>query len=152
MRNLKCKPRNLSPTFSSCGGGCRGCCWWWYQRLVPSARSIWKFELNLNCQSPLKYTNALSFYSSKMTLDCPNHFGRVPIVLVGSKSFWSGPKHFGQGQIRLFWANFYNLDLTKMIWTQPKQIRPVQNYWYSTKMIWTVQNHFGPIEGQGRKL
>ena len=40
-----------------------------------------------------------------------------------------------------------------MIWTQPKQIAPVQNNWHSTKMVWTVQNHFGPIEGQGiRKL
>ena len=64
--------------------------------------------------------NALSFYSSKMILDRPNHFGRVPIVLVRSKSFWLGPKHFGQGQIRLFWANFYNLDLTKTNWTRPK--------------------------------
>ena len=94
---------------------------------------------------------ALSFYSSKMILDWPNHFGRVPIVLVRSKSFWSVPKHFGQGQIRLFWANFYNLDLIKMIWTRPKQIGPVQNYWYSTKMVWTVQSPFGPIEGQGIK-
>ena len=38
-----------------------------------------------------------------------------------------------------------------MIWTRPKQIGPVQNYWYSTKMVWTVQNRFGPIEGQGIK-
>ena len=36
-----------------------------------------------------------------------------------------------------------------MIWTQPKQIGPVQNDWYSSKMICTVQNHFVPIEGQG---
>ena len=36
-----------------------------------------------------------------------------------------------------------------MIWTRPKQIKPVKNNWYSTKIIWTVQNHFGPIEGQG---
>ena len=52
----------------------------------------------------------------------PNHFCLVPIVLVMSKSFCLCPKHFGQGQIRLFLANFYNFDLTKMIWTQPKQI------------------------------
>ena len=25
----------------------------------------------------------------------PNDFGRVPIVLDGSNSFWSGPNHFG---------------------------------------------------------
>ena len=79
----------------------------------------------------------------------PNHFGQVPIILVGSKLFWSGPKHFGQGQIRLFWANFYSLDLSKMIWTGLKQIGPVQNDCYSTKMIWTVQNYVGLIEGQG---
>ena len=79
----------------------------------------------------------------------PNHFGQVPIILVGSKLFWSGPKHFGQGQIRLFWDNFCNIDLTKMIWTQSKQIGHVQNDWCSTKMIWTVQNHFGPMEGHG---
>ena len=42
---------------------------------------------------------------------------RVQIVLVGSKSFWSGPNNFGHVQIRLFWTNFYNLDLSKMIWT-----------------------------------
>ena len=35
--------------------------------------------------------------------------------------------------------------MSKIIWTLPKQIRPVQNDWYSTKMILTVQNHFGPI-------
>ena len=64
-----------------------------------------------------------------MILDCSNWFGQVQIVLVRSKSFWSGPNHFGKVQIRLFWINFYNLDLCKMIRTRPK---------------W-----FGPIEGQG---
>ena len=28
---------------------------------------------------------------------------------------WSGPNHFGQVQIRLFWTNFYNLYLSKTI-------------------------------------
>ena len=32
-------------------------------------------------------------------LDRPNHFGRVPIVLDKSNSFWTGPIHFGQVQI-----------------------------------------------------
>ena len=81
-----------------------------------------------------------------MILDRPNCFGRIQIVLVGSKLYY-----FGQVQIRLFWTNFYNLDLSEMISTRPKQIEPVQNNWYSTKMIWMVQNHFGPIEGQGIK-
>ena len=67
-----------------------------------------------------------------------------------SKSFWLGQNHFGQVYIRLLWTNFY--DLSKMIWTRPKQIGPVQNDWYSTKMIWSVQNHCGPIEGQGISL
>ena len=38
-----------------------------------------------------------------------------------------------------------------MIWTQPKQIRPVQNNWNSAKIVWTVQNHFKCIEEQGIK-
>ena len=94
----------------------------------------------------------MSFYRSKMILDCPNCFGKVQIVLVRSKLFWSGPNHFGQFQIRLFWTSFYNLNLSKMISKLPKQIGPVQNDLYSTKMIWTVQNHFGPIEGQSRNF
>ena len=73
----------------------------------------------------------------------------MPCHTIGPKLFWTGTNCFGQVQIRLFWANFYNLDLSKMIWTRPKQIRHVQNEWYSTKMIWTVINHFGPIEEQG---
>ena len=73
--------------------------------------------------------NALSLYWSKMILDHPNCFCR--------------------GIIRLFWTNFYNLDLCKMIWTRIKQIGAIQSDWYSTKIIWTVQNRFGPIEGQG---
>ena len=44
-------------------------------------------------------TNALSFYGSKMILDRPNHFGRVPIILEGFNSFWLGSNHFGQVQI-----------------------------------------------------
>ena len=45
-----------------------------------------------NCSEILvQMTNVLSFYGSKMILDSKNHFGRVPIVFVGSNSFWSGP-------------------------------------------------------------
>ena len=39
------------------------------------------------------------FYGSKMILDHPNHFGRVPIVLDRSNMFLSGQNHFGQVQI-----------------------------------------------------
>ena len=76
-------------------------------------------------------------------------FWTVQIVLVGSKPVWLVPSHFGRVQIRFLFTNFYNLDLSKMIWTWPKQIGHVQNDGYSTTMIWMVQNHFGPIEGQG---
>ena len=79
-------------------------------------------------------------------------FGRVPIVLIMSKPFWSGPNYFGQVQIRLFWTIFYDLDLSKMIWIRPKRIGPVQNDWYSIKNIWTIQNHFGLIKTQGIKM
>ena len=67
-----------------------------------------------------------------------NCFGQAQIVLVGSKPFWSDPNHFSQVQIRLFWNNFYNLDLFKMNWTRPKQLI-------------LDQNHFGPIEVQGMR-
>ena len=69
----------------------------------------------------------------------------LEIILDECKSFWSGPNHFGQVQIRLFWTNFYDLDQTKTNWAHT-------NDWYSTKIIWTVQNHFGPIEGQGIRV
>ena len=65
---------------------------------------------------------ALSFYEYEKFLDRPNHFGRVPIILDGSNSFWLGPNNFG--------SDPNNLHLTKRISTLPKQI-------------------FGPIEGQG---
>ena len=102
-------------------------------------RTVWSVIILSSSESQMTYV--LSFYTSKIISDCPNCFGRVQIVLVGSKSFWSGSN-------RLFWTSFYNLELSKMFWTRPKLIGPVQNNWYSTKMIWTVQNHFGSIEGQ----
>ena len=36
---------------------------------------------------------ALSFYGTKIILDRPNNFGRVPIVLDGSNSFWTGSNY-----------------------------------------------------------
>ena len=68
------------------------------------------------------------------------------IILVESNFFWSCPNHFGQVQIRFFWTNFFNLDLSITIWTWWKWIGPVQNDWYSTKMILRVQNNFGPFK------
>ena len=96
-------------------------------------------------------TNALSFYGSKIILDCPNHFGRVSIVLDGSNSFWSCPNHFGNFQIIKISPEKSNLNLTKMIWAQAKWFGPNQTNLDLSKTIWTVQNNFGPIEGQGKK-
>ena len=86
-----------------------------------------------------------------MILDHPNHFGQVPIVLDGSNSLWLDPNHFGtKVQIIKISPEKSNLNLTKMIWTRPKQFRPDQNSKYPSKTIWTVQNNFGPLERQGR--
>ena len=63
--------------------------------------------------------NALSFYRSKMISVRSNYFGRVQIILVMPKLFWSGPNHFGQVHIRLFWIF--------MIWTCSKRFGPDQN-------------------------
>ena len=61
-----------------------------------------------------------------MILDSPNHFGQVPIVLVGSNLFWSDPNHFGQVQIIKISPEKSDLNLTKMIWTRPKWARQKQ--------------------------
>ena len=69
----------------------------------------------------------LSFYGSKMILDRPNHFGRLPIVLDWSNLFWSGPNHFGNIQIIKIIPEKFDLNLTKMVWIQPEQLAPDQN-------------------------
>jgi hypothetical protein len=69
-----------------------------------------------------------------MILNRPNNFGWM-----GSIRFGSGPNHFGQVQIIKISPEKSNLNLTKTIWSQPKQFG-------------TVQNHFGPIEGQSIKV
>ena len=57
-----------------------------------------------------------------------------------------GSKSFDQVQIKLFWINFYDLDLSQMISTCPKQKLVLdQNDLNSPKL-------FEPIEGQGIKL
>ena len=65
--------------------------------------------------------NVLSFYRSKMILDRPNNFGQVPIILDRFNLFWSGPNHFGQVRIIKIGPEKSNLNLTKRIWTRPKQ-------------------------------
>ena len=82
-----------------------------------------------------KYTNALSFYGSKLILDRQNNFGRVPIILNGPNLFWSGSNHFGQVQIIKISPEKSNLNLTKRIWTRPEQLEPDQNKLYPSKII-----------------
>ena len=79
----------------------------------------------------------------------PNHFCRVPIILNGSNLFWLGPNHFGQAQNINISPEKSNLNLTKIILTQPKQFGTEQKDSDTTKTIWMVLNHFGPIKGQG---
>ena len=83
--------------------------------------------------------NALSFYWSKMILDHPNNFGRVPIVLERSHLFWWGPNHFGQVQIIKINTEKSNLNMTKMIWTRPKRFGPDQNNLDCPKLFWTYR-------------
>ena len=107
---------------------------------------IRNFTMFLNCKF-------LKFHESKS--DVVKAVVQVQIILVGYQSFWTfwtfwtGPNHFWQFQILKISLKKSNWNLTKMIRTCPKQIRPYQNNLYTTKIIWPVQNHFGPIEGQG---
>ena len=73
-----------------------------------------------------KESNALPFYGSKIVFYRTYNFGRVPIVLDRSNSFWLGPSCFGQVQIIKNKPWKYNLYLTKMIWTWPKQFAPIE--------------------------
>ena len=72
-----------------------------------------------------------------------------------SKLFWSDPNCldwfqivFGQVQIILvrfkifFVTSFFDFDLSKVIWSRPKQIGPIQT-------IGTRPKWFGSVEGQG---
>ena len=81
---------------------------------------------------------------NKSLMPCPSMgpkwFWTVQIVFFGSKSFWSDPNHFGQVLIRFFWTNFYNLDLSKMIWTW---FGPDQNELERSKTIGTQPKLFG---------
>ena len=81
-----------------------------------------------------------------MILERSHNLGRVPILLDVSNLFWLGPNLFGRVQIKLFYANFYNFDLSKMIWTRPKQIGPIQ--WFVVE-----QNDLNPyLEGQDTEV
>ena len=95
---------------------------------------LWLFY---DCEIGAQSMYALSFYGSKIMLDQPNNFGRVPIVLDGSNLFWSGPNHFGQVQIIKISPKKSNLNLTKIIWTRTKQFVLVQNNLVSPKSFWT---------------
>ena len=79
----------------------------------------------------------------------PKSSWTVQIILVEYQSFWTGPISFGWVQIIKSSSEKSNLNLTRMIWTPPKQFAPNQNNLYLSKAIWTAQNHFGPKEGHG---
>ena len=129
----------ISPSLFIVNSECRG---FWLVLILRIGHEDWVFLV-------YRDTYALSFYGSKFILDHPNHFGQAPIVLDESNSFWSGPNHFGQIQIIKIIPEKSILNLTKMIWTQPKQFGPDHNNLYLSKTIWMVKNHFEPIEGQG---
>jgi hypothetical protein len=92
--------------------------------------------------SSLLYVGTVYIYIKTVT-PCPSIgpklFWTVQIVLDWYKLLWLGPNYFGQVQIKLLCTDFYNLDLSKMIWARQKQIGPDHNDWYSTKIIWIVQ-------------
>ena len=116
-----------------------------------SSDSFTNFEAKNSWNCSVRLSLFIRSYVLKclILLQVQNYFGpselfwTVQIVLVGSKSFWSRPNHFGRVQIILV---RFKLDF---FFTRPKLIGLVKNDWYSTKIIWMVQNHFGPIEGQG---
>ena len=108
-----------------------------------SLHSIAKYFVTTDWHDQQHVSYALSFYGSKMILDRPNNFGRVPIVLDRFNLFLLGLNNFGQLQIIKISPEKSNLNLTKTIWTLPKQYGPYQNNLDLTKTIWTVQNHFG---------
>jgi hypothetical protein len=76
----------------------------------------------------------------------PKLFWTVQIILVEYQSFWTCPIRFKQVQIKKICPEKSDLNLTKMIWTQPNQIELDQNNLYLSKTISMVQNNFGPIE------
>ena len=121
----------MSPIFSNCDNNNTFGVWY----LVFSHWLMqWKQQKSLK-----KLINALSFYWSKIILDHPNDFGKVPIVMDGSNLFWSGPNHFGLVEIIKISPEKSNLNLTKMIWTWPKQFVPVQNNLDDPKSFWTYR-------------
>ena len=69
------------------------------------------------------------------------------MCLVEYQSFWTDPICSGWAQIILERSKLgiqisqekSNLNLTKMIWTQPKQLLPVQNNWDCPKSFWTYR-------------
>ena len=96
-------------------------------------------KLPLLCTEIYNFTcGVLSIYMSKMTLDRPNCFGRIQIVLVGSKSFCSGPNHFVWVQIILVRFKLEFCSLIFIIWTCPKWFETDQNKmdWFKMIVTW----------------
>ena len=78
----------------------------------------------------------------KILMPCPS-FGRVQIVLIGSKSFWSGPKDFGQVQKILVRFKLDCSGLTFLILTCLKWFWPNQNKSDPSKTMGTRPKWFG---------
>ena len=71
---------------------------------------------------PCPSTVQNDFGPSKSFWLSTNPFEWIQFILFGLKSFWTGP-------------NYKNLNLTKMIWTRPKQFGPDQNNLDGSKLI-----------------
>ena len=124
---------------------------WWSRNLI----NFVYFEISTNKKS--YNLNLKLWFDCKVCLlmPCPSvgpklfWTGKYILLWSGPNRFgdWSGPNHFVQVQIWLFWTNFFNLDLSKMIWTRTKQIGPVQKDWYildqnyldGPKSFWTCR-------------
>ena len=77
--------------------------------------------------SKVKKLYIYALYKSKIILDCPNNFCRVPIVLDRSNLFWTDPNHFSQVKI-IF--NIYIWTCTKQVWTLTQ---------FGPKSFWTYR-------------
>ena len=101
-----------------------------------------------NCKIFQLFFSAKPQHSVSRFIRCPSigtkWFWTVQIVLVGSRSFWSGQNRFGR-------VRFKFSGLIFIICTCPKWFGPLtKTNWTRRKQSVLDQNHFWPIEeGQG---
>ena len=94
----------------------------------------------------LQVTNALSFYVTKTVLVGPKWFWFVQIDLDLTIMIWSQPKWIGQVQMWFILVENHNLDLTNSFWLWPFHFGRDQIIMVKSKSIWSDQNHFGPTK------